>query len=125
MNHEERASIVEPNTSGMGRGHPIPEGVQGWSWGGFLLNWIWAIGNRTWIGLLALVPYVGLVIVIMLGIKGRAWAWQNKKWESVEHFQRVQRLWAIWGVIIAVGLLVLGLLAAIIIPAVLKYHHGG
>ena len=33
----------------------IPDGVRGWSWGAFLLNWIWAIGNKTWIGLLALI----------------------------------------------------------------------
>ena len=45
-----------PNTSGTGSGAIIPPGVAGWSWGAFLLNWIWAIGNRTWIGLLALVP---------------------------------------------------------------------
>ena len=25
----------------------IPDGVKGWSWGAFFLNWIWAIGNRS------------------------------------------------------------------------------
>ncbi len=25
----------------------IPDGIKGWSWGAFLLSWIWAIGNRT------------------------------------------------------------------------------
>ena len=45
------------NTSGKGKGHPIPDGVKGWSWGAFLLNWIWAIGNSTWIGLLCLIPF--------------------------------------------------------------------
>lgn len=24
----------------------LPAGVRGWSWGAFLLNFIWAIGNR-------------------------------------------------------------------------------
>ncbi len=23
---------------------PVPEGVKGWSWGAFLLSWVWAIG---------------------------------------------------------------------------------
>ena len=36
----------------------IPQGVKGWSWGAFLLTPFWAIGNRTWIGVLAFIPYV-------------------------------------------------------------------
>ena len=36
-------------------GKTLPPGVAGWSWGAFLLNGIWAIGNRTWWGLLAFV----------------------------------------------------------------------
>ena len=73
------------NTSGMGKGHPLPAGAKGWSWGAFLLNWIWAIGNRTWIGLLSLLPYIGFIFSITLGIKGREWAWQNKRWDSLKH----------------------------------------
>lgn len=108
------------NTSGMGKGHPIPDGVKGWSWGAFLLNWIWAIGNKTWIGLLAFLPYVGFIFTIILGVKGREWAWRNKRWESVEHFNRVQRKWAIWGLVI-VGIALLGIVAAIAIPAYQGY----
>ena len=26
-----------------------PEGIKGWSWGAFFLNWIWAIGNKSYI----------------------------------------------------------------------------
>ena len=55
------------NNSGMGRDIVLPPGVKGWSWGAFLLNWIWAIGNRTWIGLLAFLPYVGFIMSIILG----------------------------------------------------------
>ncbi len=73
----------------------IPPGVRGWSWGAFLFNWVWAVGNRTWIGLLALVPYLGFLVAIWLGFKGREMAWKNKKWDSVEHFNKVQRLWSI------------------------------
>ena len=64
------------NTSGLGKLYPTPPEISGWSWGAFFLNWIWAIGNRTWIGLLALVPYVGFIMCIALGVKGREWAWQ-------------------------------------------------
>lgn len=99
----------------------IPEGVKGWSWGAFLLSWIWAIGNRTWIGLLAIIPYVGLIVAIYLGIKGRELAWKNKQWDSLEHFNRVQKRWSIWSLIIIVGFCGLGILAAITIPAYQTY----
>lgn len=112
------------NTSGMGNLYPAPPEVTGWSWGAFLLNWIWAIGNRTWIGLLALVPYVGVIMCIVLGVKGREWAWQNKRWDSIEHFNRVQRRWGAWGA----GLLVIpvvGIFAAVAIPAYSDYGTRG
>lgn len=100
---------AEPeNTSGMGKGHPIPDDAKGWCWGGFLLGWIWGIGNRTWISFLVLLPYVGFVMYFVLGAKGREWAWQNKRWNSVEHFNRVQKTWSIIGTVLAlVGLGVL------------------
>ena len=110
----------DENTSGMGKGHPMPDSIKGWSWGAFLFNWFWAIFNRTWIGLLAFVPYIGFIMSIVLGVKGREWAWQNKRWESVEHFNRVQRKWSLWGLVFIV-IAVIGILAAIAIPAYNEY----
>jgi len=100
----------------------IPDGIKGWSWGAFLLNWIWAIGNKTWIGLLALVPYVGFIMAIVLGFKGREWAWKARQWESVEHFNRVQKKWSFWGVAIVVVATVIGLVA-LAIPAYMSYKE--
>jgi hypothetical protein len=105
----------------MGKFYPVPPDVAGWSWGAFFLSWIWAIGNRTWIGLLALVPYLGLIVAVVLGIKGREWAWQNKRWDSVEHFRRVQRTWSIWGVCLLPVPMLLGIVTAIAIPAYDNY----
>ena len=84
----------------------VPPGVDRWNWGAFLLNWIWGIGNNTWIALLALVPFVNLVWIFVLGAKGSAWAWRNKSWQSVEEFRRVQRNWAIAGVAVWLTLIV-------------------
>ena len=80
----------------------LPDGIRGWSWGAFFLNWIWAIGNQTWIGLLALVPYVNVPIAIWLGLKGREMAWRNGNWDSVAHFNHVQRKWSQWGIGVAI-----------------------
>jgi len=93
----------------------LPEGVKGWSWGAFWLSWIWAIFNKTWIGLLALIPVLNLVMPVILGLKGREWAWRNKAWPSVEHFNRVQKNWSIAGWIsLVVGLLIWGIAIGVI-----------
>lgn len=110
----------EENNSGQ-KENFFPEGVKGWSWGAFLLNWIWAISNKSYIGLLALTPYVGIVFAIYLGIKGKELAWKNKRWESLEHFNRVQKKWSKWGCILVFGAMILGVVAAIVIPAYQEY----
>ena len=89
------------NTSGQGAAAAVPAEVDRWNWGAFLLNWIWGIGNNTFIAFLMFVPLVNAVMPFVLGVKGSAWAWRNKRWESIEHFQRVQRQWAMWGAIVA------------------------
>jgi len=86
----------------------VPAEINRWNWGAFLLSWIWGIGNQTYIALLALIPVVGVVMIFVLGAKGSAWAWRNGRWDSVEHFKRVQRRWAIAGIAVWLGVLVLG-----------------
>jgi hypothetical protein len=95
---------------------PLPPGVGGWNWGAFFLNWIWGIGNNTFIALLALVPFVNFVMIFVLGAKGSEWAWRNGQWQSVEHFKRVQRRWAIAGLITWLalgGLFALGMMSMV------------
>ena len=106
------------NNSGMGS-EIIPDGVKGWSWGGFLLTIIWGLSHRVWLSLLIFIPYIGLLVSIYIGIKGRELAWKNKRWESVEHFNRVQRSWSIWSAIIAIVLS--GIIASIAIPSYQAY----
>ena len=73
--------------------HVIQAELKKWNWGAFLWGPIWAIGNNTWIGLLGFIPYVGLIMAIVLGIKGNEWAWQNKNWNSFQHFKETQKKW--------------------------------
>jgi hypothetical protein len=94
------------NTSGQGKRAVIPAELKGWNWGAFLMNWVWGVSNKTYIALLTFVPLIGMFMPFVLGFKGNAWAWRNKKWDSIEHFRRVQGKWAMWGVIMLIFSLV-------------------
>ncbi len=88
------------NNSGQGNRSTLPPELSSWNWGAFFLSWIWGIGNNTWIAFLTFIPLVNLVMIFILGAKGTEWAWQNKTWENYDHFKRVQKLWATWGLIL-------------------------
>ena len=102
--------------------------VQGWSWGAFFLNWIWAFAHRlnAWgaglliVGFLSgLFPPLGLLVFagnIYLGIKGNELAWQQRPFRSVEQFKATERVWMIWGLVLVGGVFVLGLLVAMLVP---------
>ena len=92
----------------------MPPEIRGWNWGAFLLSWIWGIGNNIFIALLFFVPMIGFVMPFVLGAKGNEWAWKKNKWQSVEHFKKVQRNWAIAG-LSAIGAVIMLVFAAIFI----------
>ena len=83
--------------------------IHNFNWGAFFLTWIWAIGNRSfdritgWLLVLCIVPYIGplsaLALMVYCGKTGNRRSWENKQWESIGHFERVQRRWAIAGVL--------------------------
>ncbi len=125
------------SASGLGSGSPVPPEVKAWNWGAFLLTWIWGIGNNVWISFLALlgiVPYIGwiarLTMAIILGLRGGEWAWQSKKWDSLEHFKKTQRTWMWWGIsiliaqVLLVVLLISILIFALILAGVLSVNNG-
>ena len=86
--------------SGMGKDSIVPEEIKGWSWGAFLLNWIWGIGNSTFIALLMFVPLVNFVMIFVLGEKGNEWAWRNRTWRDIDHFKSTQKKWRNAGLIL-------------------------
>lgn len=86
----------------------VPAEIKGgWNWGGCTMGCLWAFAmNLPLWGLLAALGSfcgpIGLGIAIVLGLKGNEWAWKNRRFESVEHFQRVQRVWAIVGITLTI-----------------------
>ena len=98
--------VQDDNSSGHGKKSVVPDIVANrFNWGACLLSWIWGIGNKTYITLLvfvaALIPFIGIFAVIGMqvwfGLKGNRWAWQNKRFQSIEHCHHNQKIWAIVG----------------------------
>ncbi|MFP4414109.1 serine/threonine protein kinase, partial [Coleofasciculus sp.] len=81
---------------------PVPDEIKGWNWGAFFMPYLWPLTNKVWIGLLALVPQVGWLMAIVLGVKGNEWAWKSRKWRSIEQFKAHQRGWTIAGLFIGI-----------------------
>jgi len=92
--------MTQEYISGMGKKSTVPEEIKGWNWGAFLLNWIWGIGNSTFISLLMFVPVINIIMIFILGMKGNEWAWRNRIWRDVEHFKSTQKKWRNAGVIL-------------------------
>ena len=128
------------NTSGQ-KGSVPPELQGGWNWGAAFLSLFWAIAHRVWwiVGIqvaqvalnvaaqstsnspivlvIALLNFMaGIALFIYIGIRGNRLAWQNRRFDSIEHCKSVQRRWGKW---------VLGLflfyLALIIIAVVIGF----
>lgn len=98
--------------SGHGPASVIPEEIKRWSWGAFLLTFIWGIKHRVWMSLLVFVPVVNVVAPFILGHKGNELAWREKSWPSVDAFHATQRKWAM------AGLIVIGAMVALSVGSV-------
>lgn len=84
---------------------PIPARLDRWNWGAFFLNWIWGVGNSTYIALLMFVPFLNIIMIFVLGAKGSKWAWKNRVWEDEAHFVKTQRNWARAGLVVFIGVI--------------------
>ena len=104
------------NTSGQGKYSSVPSEIQTWNWGAFFLNVLWGLFNRTYIALLCVIPVFGVLMAFVLGFKGNEWAWQNKRWKSVEQFQHEQKIWSTLGIRLAKIILFLAILGYILNP---------
>ncbi len=110
--------IINNSGCGINNHHEVvPDEIQGWNWGAFLLPWLWLWTNQVWLGLFCFVPQIGWVMAIAMGAKGNEWAWKSRQWRSIEQFKAHQRGWAIAGVLIGAPISIMLWVGAI---AVLK-----
>lgn len=96
------------NTSGHGKFSNTPDAIDKWNWGAFWLTWIWGIGNKTYIALLALIPILNIIMPFYLGKNGNKLAWQNQYWYNERILLNAQKKWAIAGWVTLCILLILG-----------------
>ena len=104
-----------PNIGG-GRIHEIPPSNEKFSIGAFALPLFWCYsngqGSRFWpIFWTGFIPCVGglvsLYLTIQLAGEANSLAWVSREWDSVEHFEKTQRVWTIVGwvmILLYVGL---------------------
>lgn len=94
------------NDSGTGESAMVPPEVGNWNWGAFFLPLFWGHahnqGGRAWaIFLTNLIPLVGgfisLALTIMMASQGNSLAWKHRRWDSVEHLKKTERVWFFWG----------------------------
>lgn len=70
-----------------------PSILKKWNWGAFMLNCVWGVGNKSYLALLCLIPFFGLIWIFVCGIKGNQWAWESGEFKSVESFENCQKTW--------------------------------
>lgn len=78
----------------------LDERLESFNWGAFFWSWIWALRYGIWIGLLALIPGVGLIMRFILGFRGNRWAAQHNVITNMDQFLLVQRRWGLAGIIV-------------------------
>lgn len=83
---------VIPNNSGTNALAPAELNSR-WNWGAFAFPVLWGIAHESWLGLLAMVPFLYIPVAVILASRGNELAWQHRRFRSPEHFQQVQRIW--------------------------------
>jgi hypothetical protein len=116
-----RTAVIKGSGAGYGDLSIMPDAARGLCWGGFFMPWIWGSFNGVEISFLALpgmrllsrlVPLwllfaLSLLMSLFMLVRGRELAWQNRNWDSAEHFNRVQKRWTMAGLALALALAVL------------------
>ena len=114
---EQSDSEPETNDSGT-RSARLPRSARGWNTAAFLLGPVWGPANGVWLGVIGLVflflPFLDiptrmilyLAFGALLGLKGNEMAWKARRWNSVEHFKRIQQAWMMFALVVNIILLI-------------------
>jgi len=85
--------VYQPQQAYQPSQYGVPAEIKGWNWGAFMMTIYWGIGNKVYITLLCLIPFVGWIWAFVCGACGSEWAWKEGNYQSVELFKLVQEPW--------------------------------
>ena len=114
---------IKAGRVGGGRIHEIPPSHDKFSLGAFALPLFWCASHnqmsRFWpILLTGFIPCVGglvsLYLTIQLAGEANSLAWISRQWNSVEHFEKTQRVWTIVGGVMLALSVCVGLAAVLL-----------
>ncbi len=71
----------------------MPQELRKWNWGAFAFGIWWGIGHKTYLPLLALVPFLNFIWIFVCGAKGNEWAWKAGNYMDINHFNVVMAPW--------------------------------
>ena len=82
-----------------------------WNWGAFALTIAFASGNKAYLGLLGLVPFLNLFWVFVAGFKGEDWARDANTYGSEAEFRAVMDSWNRAGFVMFIISIIVAVLA--------------
>ena len=78
----------------MNKGYSNPtQPIRGWSWGAFMFNVAWGIGNKCYLPLLCFVPVLNIIWIFICGAKGHEWAMNSGTFRTVEEYNATMSTW--------------------------------
>ncbi len=106
------------NTSGTKGAIPPEIASLKWNWGAFGLNWLWAMSMKNWkLAILCFLPFFSIGMPFYLGFNGHKIAWQSRRFDSIDHFFTVQRVWTKWGLCYVITITMLAIADVILSPS--------
>jgi len=96
------------------------------NWGAFAQTLLFSIGNKTYLGLLVLIPLVNLVWIFVMGFKGEEWALEHNEYRDEEEFRKVMDTWNRAGFvmfIIAMAIFVIYLVILFLVIGVASFQN--
>lgn len=65
----------------------------GWNWGAFMMPLQFGIGNKAYLTLLILVPFLNFVWYFVCGAQGAKWAFDSGYFANVDEFNGAMKTW--------------------------------
>lgn len=87
---------IPPRTFASDKPASAPEGL---NWGAFFLPFWWSIAHSAWLWMVLSIFFSPIISVVLL-ITGNKVGWENRKFTGTDQFRSVQKVWAIWGVVL-------------------------